>query len=188
MTGLHAQRTALLLACMLPFQFAFSWASEPVLLALGQDPEVSRLASQYLRVLSFGYPGYAAFEVLRRWLQAQGLMTPPAVAIAIIAPVNILLQWLLVWGPGAIGFLGAPLATAISFTGMALVTALYCYLYAPRTCWAGFDKEALRNLGPNLKLGFAGVLAVSSEWWAFEALGLGASTSAYMVIDTLLDE
>ena len=49
------------------------WNSRPLLLALRQDPEVARLASDYLKVITFAFPAYAYFECIRRWLQAQGI-------------------------------------------------------------------------------------------------------------------
>lgn len=96
---------------------------ESILLALRQDPDVARLAGGYLKgeilpaafvlftrvlirvipcyrtVLTFGLPGYAGFEVMRRWLQAQGLMVIPTITLLIASPINIFLNWLLVWGP-----------------------------------------------------------------------------------------
>lgn len=50
-------------------------------------------------VLIFGLPGYAGFEISRRWLQAQGLMIIPTISLIIASPINVFLNWLLVWGP-----------------------------------------------------------------------------------------
>ncbi len=82
-----------------------------------QDPDVAHHAATYLKVISFGIPGYSAFECLRRWLQAQGLMVAPVLALLVAAPLNLVLNWLLVWGPVdwlRLGFVGAPLASALS--------------------------------------------------------------------------
>lgn len=83
-----------------------------------QDPHVAAAAALYLKVLAFGVPGYAAFECLRRWLQAQGLMVAPVLALLVAAPMNLLLNWLLVWGPVErlrLGFVGAAVASALSY-------------------------------------------------------------------------
>jgi MATE family multidrug resistance protein len=103
---------------------------ESLLLALRQDPEVARLAGQYLKVLVFGIPGYAGFEITRRWLQCQGLMIVPTLSLIVASPINILLNWLLVWGPDGvrIGFIGAPVSTAISFNVM--VSLARCSRYS----------------------------------------------------------
>jgi MATE family multidrug resistance protein len=44
-------------------------------------------------------------------------MSAPTIVISIVAPLNAFLNWLLVWGPKPVrlGFIGAPLATAMGF-------------------------------------------------------------------------
>ena len=46
--------------------------SEPVFLALGQDPQISRDSTRFLRCLIPGGLGYIYFEALKKYLQAQG--------------------------------------------------------------------------------------------------------------------
>ena len=45
-------------------------------------------------------------------------MHVPTYCLFIVAPINLVLNWLLVWGPETIrlGFVGGALATAISYT------------------------------------------------------------------------
>jgi len=117
--------------------------SRQILLLLHQDPAVAAAAAQYLKVLSLGLPGYAGFECVRRWLQAQGLMMAPVIALIFAAPLNAVLNWLLVWGPWdavRLGFVGAPLATAMSMNVMFLVSLVYAVNFAPREAWGGFSK------------------------------------------------
>jgi MATE family multidrug resistance protein len=47
-------------------------------------------------------------------------MLAPVVTLIVAAPLNFLLNYLLVWGPEPIrlGFIGAPLATACSMNAM----------------------------------------------------------------------
>jgi len=116
-TSLHALRTYLILSLIWLVQLAIFFNSEAILVAMRQDADVAHHAATYLKVLSFGIPGYSAFECLRRWLQAQGLMVAPVLALLVAAPLNLLLNWLLVWGPVdwlRLGFVGAPLASALS--------------------------------------------------------------------------
>jgi MATE family multidrug resistance protein len=118
------------LVCLmaLPFIFLFMWNALPIFRAIlpqsEADPEILQLASSYLRIMSFAMPAVAAYECLRRYLQSFGLMNGPALAFAIASPVSIFLNWLLVHGPDRyrIGFLGAPLASTISYNlaGLAL--------------------------------------------------------------------
>ncbi|KAL8291589.1 hypothetical protein RQP46_002567 [Phenoliferia psychrophenolica] len=176
-TSLHALRTAYLLTLMLIPQIFIFFNSQPILLFLRQDPDVARLASQYLKVLSASLPAYAYFECIKRWLQAQGLMHVPTILVCIVAPINVLLNYLLVWLPKPIGlgFIGAPIAAAISMNLMFAGGVIYCVFFGPREGWGGLSMDAVRNLGDCWKLGMSGVAMTASEWWAFEVLGLAAS-------------
>lgn len=119
-TSLHALRTFVILLCMIIPQAIIFWNAEAILLLMRQDPRVAERAGVYLKILSFSLPGYAGFECCRRYLQAQGLMSACTVTLLVTAPVNALLNYLLVWGPDfcRLGFVGAPLATAISMNLM----------------------------------------------------------------------
>ena len=50
-------------------------------------------------------------------LYLSGLFTVPARIVMVIAPINALLNYLLVWGPEPVrlGFIGAPIATALRY-------------------------------------------------------------------------
>lgn len=104
-----------------------------------------------------------------------------------MAPINILLNYILVWSPEpfGLGFIGAPIAASISTNLMCLGALVYCTFFAPREGWGGFTTDAFRHLGENLKLGLAGVVSflaplyirqaypflrftqamTASEWW-----------------------
>lgn len=162
---------------LIPMYFVW-WNAEPLLLFLRQEPDVAAKASLYLRYLSVGIPGYALNIVMRKYFQSQNLMTAPTIVIAIVAPLNVVLNYALVWGPESIrlGFVGAPLATAISFNVAATISVLYACFIAPKTAWGGFDrKEAFSKLGTVTSLGLAGTIMVCSDWFAWEAIALATS-------------
>ena len=142
--GLHALRTTFLLALAFVPQWIFCRASESILLGLGQDAAVAAMAGDYQRVFIWAVPGYCVLETSRRWLQGQGLLLVPTACLVIGAPLNLLLNLLLVWGPdwARIGFLGAPWASVIAFTLMGALSLSYCVLFAPRVCWAGWPSAA----------------------------------------------
>lgn len=151
--------------------------AERLLIALKQEPEVAHLAGQYLKVVTTGLPGYALFEVARRWLQSQGLMRPPTFVVCIVAPINIVLNYVLVWLPAPIGrgFIGAPLASAISMDLMGLLLLVYSVIWAPKDAWCGLSRDVFRNWGINISLGISGILMCASEWWSWEIAALAAS-------------
>lgn len=173
--GIWTQRMAVLLAVLL-VPIALIWCeAERLLLAMRQEPDVARLASQYLCVLIGALPAYAGFETCRRYLQAQKLFVAPTIAVGIAGAINIPLNILLVYGPSGIGigFLGAPLASLVAYWIMFGVALVQCAL-APCSTWAGVSKSALDPAG--LKslwcLGFASTAAMAAEWWAWEITGL----------------
>ncbi|CAE6417546.1 unnamed protein product [Rhizoctonia solani] len=98
--GLWTQRmTVLMTLVMLPIVGIWLNA-EVILLQLRQEPAIAHLAGVYLRWLSLSLPGQAISIVMRRFYQAQGLVHIPTLIMAVIAPINALLCWFLVWGPG----------------------------------------------------------------------------------------
>jgi MATE family multidrug resistance protein len=76
-----------------------------------------------------------------------------------VAPINIILNYVLVWGPEPIrlGFIGAPIATAASFNLVSLASVIYGVYFAPRTAWHPFSRRIFSKLGLLVHLGFAGV-------------------------------
>jgi MATE family multidrug resistance protein len=96
--------------------------------------------------------------------------------IIIITPINILLQITFIFWLG-LGYRGAAIATAITYTSLPVLLLFYIYYFTKNTAWGGFElKEALnpRLLVQFLRLGIPGVLQICSEWWCFEIVGLAA--------------
>ncbi|WFD29100.1 hypothetical protein MSPP1_000105 [Malassezia sp. CBS 17886] len=173
--GLWTQRVGVIVVLTIPV-ILFLWLNaEKGLLLFGQEPEIAKLAGQFLAVLALGLPGHAVFELCRRFLQAQGLMHAATVVLLVVSPLNALANYLLVWGPERIrlGFLGAPLASAASMWVMAGLCFLQCMMVS-RGTWDGWSRKALdlAALKTCAWLGFAGLLSLASEWWAWEIVGL----------------
>ncbi|KAG5638933.1 hypothetical protein H0H81_008702 [Sphagnurus paluster] len=163
--GLWAQRMIVVLFIALLPIYAIWFNAEVILLAMKQDPEVARLASLYLRWFSLGLPAFAFNAISRRYFQSQGLFFVQTRITFIVAPVNVLINYLLVWGPKQtrLGFIGAPLATAISFNFIALLSLLYGVYFAPRKAWHPISMRMFTNLGFLTRLGFFGPVALASQ-------------------------
>ena len=178
MMGLWTQRMGVVMACTVPLIMIIWLNAEKVLIFFGQEPEIARQARQFLAVLSIGLPGHAVFELSRRYLQAQGLMHAPTVALFVVSPLNALANYLFVWGPKSIrmGFIGAPLASAISMWLMAVMCFLQCVV-ASKDTWDGWSSKAFDIFGLKvcISLGCAGLLSIASEWWAWEIVGLATA-------------
>lgn len=73
--GILLQRGFLVLG-LFYIPIAVLWAfSEPVFLFLGQDPQLSRDSARFLTCLIPGGLGYIYFEVMKKYLQAQGMLS-----------------------------------------------------------------------------------------------------------------
>ncbi|KAK2459611.1 hypothetical protein APHAL10511_008366 [Amanita phalloides] len=177
LVGLWTQRMTFVMAfALIPMYFMW-FNAETLLIFLKQDPEVAHLAALYLRWISLGLPAYAFNCISRRYFQSQGLFTVPTRIITFAAPVNVLLNYFLVWGPRTIrlGFIGAPLATAISFNLVSIASIIYGIFFVPRTAWYPLSKRIFTGLGVLMQLGLSGVGQTASEWWAWELVSLVAS-------------
>lgn len=117
-TSLYAIRTYIICLVVAIPQCIFFYHSEWILRdGLRQDPAVAKLAAQYLRIMSLAIPGYAGFECIRRWLQAQGMMVAPVLALVVAAPVNLALNY----------FLGECARPSLSSTYSVDVLSKLCY-------------------------------------------------------------
>ncbi|KAJ4330135.1 hypothetical protein N0V95_010099 [Ascochyta clinopodiicola] len=174
LVGLQLQRMlAFLLLITIPISIIWAFGTE-ILSLMVPEKETARLAGLYLRVLIFGAPGYAAFESGKRYVQAQGLFSINMYILLICAPLNAFLNWLFVWHLGW-GFVGAPIAVAITENVLPIMLFLYVRFINGYQCWGGFDRRALKNWGPMIKLALPGLVMVLAEFLAFEVLTLSSS-------------
>ncbi|SAL94967.1 hypothetical protein [Absidia glauca] len=176
LVGVHLQRALVILAIMfLPIGGVW-WCGERILLALNQEPDLAEHAGLFLRYLMIGAPAYIAFEAVKKYLQAQGIMQASTYALIVASPINLALNYTLVYvEPFKMGFIGAPLATSFSYWLMLILLLLYIKFVDGREAWGGWTKECLSDWGPFIRLGLPGVIAVSVEWWSFELSALAAS-------------
>ncbi|KAG8746247.1 hypothetical protein FRC10_005496 [Ceratobasidium sp. 414] len=174
--GLWTQRMLILMAGITVPILAIWLNAEHILLHLRQDPEVARLAALYLKYASFQLPCFAFNAVIRRYFQAQGLMHVPSVITIFVAPTNVALNYLLVWGPEPIrlGFIGAPIATSISISLMSFLYIIYA-LFTPRTAWHPISSKSFARLPKLFGMGLVGVGQSAAEWWSWELISLAAS-------------
>ena len=110
------------------------WYGEPLLLMLGQDPELAIGADLFLKLLAPGIiPTYIYF-VLRHYVSAHKMPMPPVVVTSIGVIINIILNAVFSYGYfgiPALGFAGIGLATSVTFTAMAIMLALYIHMTPP---------------------------------------------------------
>ncbi|OCB85869.1 multidrug/Oligosaccharidyl-lipid/Polysaccharide flippase [Sanghuangporus baumii] len=177
LVGLWSQRMTIIMGIILIPIGSIWFYAEPILLLLRQDPEVASLSALYLRWALLGLPAYSFNQISRRYFQSQGLFSVPTRVTVIVAPINAFLNYLLVWGPESIrlGFIGAPIATAISFNLISVFSVFYGIFWVPKAAWHPLSRRMFTSLGILVQLGIAGVGQTASEWWSWELVGLAAS-------------
>ncbi|KAB8232432.1 MATE family efflux transporter [Aspergillus alliaceus] len=174
LVGLQMQKMVYFL-CSLTIPIAVLWFfADKILMKIVPEKEVAVLAGLYLKVIILGAPGYACFESGKRYVQAQGLFSASLYVLLICAPLNAFMNWLFVW-KFQWGFIGAPIAVAITDNLMPLLLFLYVHFIAGSECWNGLTIKALRNWGPMIRLALPGLVMVEAECLAFEVLTLASS-------------
>ncbi|GBL48904.1 hypothetical_protein [Candidozyma auris] len=181
--GMHFVRcTYLLMLCFVPMFVLWVFLSQPLLLMLVGEKKrhLVALASRYLRILSFGLPGFIIFENLKHFLQSQGIFHASTFVLIFCAPMNAVLNYVLVWNKHiGLGFEGAPLSVVI--TNWVMCLALWCYTkyvngYACLPRQGVFHKSYFTNWRRMINLSIPGVLMVEAEWLAFEIITFVAFT------------
>lgn len=134
-TWLHI---SILLLIVFSVPIYISWAfTEQALLLFKFDPQLCALAGNFGRWLMLWLLPSNLFVLYSNYLQTQGSVMPIAVVNIVMLGVNALLNWLLIFGGGPIdgsergsrglGFVGSPLATAITSWLSFLLVAGYCH-------------------------------------------------------------
>ncbi|KAJ7975179.1 Protein DETOXIFICATION [Quillaja saponaria] len=170
--GIHMQR-AMFVILIVSIPLAIIWANTGrLLIALGQDPEISAEAGQYARFMIPSLFAYGLLQCLNRFLQTQNIVFPMVLCSGVTALVHIFMCWILVLKSG-LGTRGAALANNISYWLNVLLMALYvkCSSSCANT-WTGFSKEALQNILMFLRLAVPSAVMVCLEMWSFEMMVL----------------
>lgn len=97
LVGVYVQQVFLLLM-LVSVPIALLWVFSPfILVYLVKDQAVASMAGTFLGYSALGIPGYAAFEVGKRFLQAQGDFQGGFVALITSVPLLIFFNWLFVY-------------------------------------------------------------------------------------------
>lgn len=128
----------------------------------------------------------APINAVLNWLLGLSLfITWPADCWSFFLYFFIILYFYTVWGPEPVrlGFIGAPIASAISYNLIAIASIIYGF-YVPKTAWHPITWRMFTKMGFLCRLGFAGVGQVGSEWWSWELVGRKCSPrSSYMLTE-----
>lgn len=158
------------LSLLLPPMMFLCSGMEFLLQRLGQDSEISQLASEWIRVYLWAVPPFLLFRVVQTFLSAQHVVMP--LVFGSFVACFLLHPLLLKMTVPSLGFLGSALCIVITQLITVLLVLLYLYIrpeHHPQT-WPGLSLNLVREsvqpgpLWSFVKLSFGGVLSLSVSY------------------------
>ncbi|KAL9308124.1 putative multi antimicrobial extrusion protein [Arabidopsis thaliana] len=186
MLGIHLQRSWIVLTgctiCIMPI-FIFSG---PILLALGQEDHIVRVARVIaLWLIAINFTFVPAFTC-QIFLQSQSKNKIIAYVSAVTLGLHVFFSWLLVVHFN-FGITGAMTSTLVAFWMPNIVQLLYVTSGGCKDTWRGFTMLAFKDLWPVFKLSLSSGGMVCLELWYNSILVLltGNLKNAEVAIDAL---
>lgn len=163
-------------------------AARPALAALGIQPEIVPTIALYLRALVWGLPFWALYLVLR--FMSEGLAASrPVLYFGLLGlPVNVLGNWLLMygrWGLPELGAVGCGYATSIVWLAQAAAMLVYVGRhrhYRDLGLFARFDPPRRAAIGRLLRVGLPAGAMIFVEGSIFAAVALIMGTLGTRVV------
>uniref|UniRef100_A0A8C1U5T9 Multidrug and toxin extrusion protein n=1 Tax=Cyprinus carpio TaxID=7962 RepID=A0A8C1U5T9_CYPCA len=169
--GVILQRGILILTLFSLPCWALLVNTQPLLLYLGQEPEVARIAQLYVVAYLPAIPAMFLYQLQLSYLQNQGVIMPQMYASAVANVANVIVNYFLLywWDFGVYGS-----AAANTFAQVFNCFALFCFIRWQRLhekTWGGWSSEALQEWGSYMKLAIPSTLMTCFEWWIYEVGG-----------------
>ncbi|CAH9071402.1 unnamed protein product [Cuscuta epithymum] len=187
MLGVYLQRSTILLSITGVFLSLLYIFSEPVLIFLGQSPEIASAAALFVYGLIPQIFAYAVNFPIQKFLQAQSIVAPSAYISAAALALHLVLSWVVVFRLG-LGLLGASLV--LSFSWWVVAVGQFVYIVKSERCrktWSGFSVKAFSGLWGFFKLSAASAVMLCLEAWYFQILVLlaGLLENPELALDAL---
>ncbi|XP_051963195.1 multidrug and toxin extrusion protein 1-like [Xyrauchen texanus] len=169
--GVILQRSVLILLLFCLPCWALLINTQPILLLLGQDPDVARIAQLYVVSYLPAVPAMFLHQLQVAYLQNQGVILPQMYAaiaanIANVVTNYILLNWL------DLGLYGSAAANAISQIYICVFLYVYiCWKKLHIDTWGGWSCDSLQEWDGYMKLAIPSTMMFCFEWWIYEVGG-----------------
>ncbi|XP_030632196.1 multidrug and toxin extrusion protein 1 [Chanos chanos] len=168
--------------------------TQSILLALGQSPEVARLAQTYVKIFMPALPASFMSTVARSYLQNQGCIWPQVITGAVASVLNALINYVFLF----VLDLGVPgSAAANSISQFSIMVLLFLYIRwrgLHKDTWGGWSMECLQEWDSYMHLAIPSTLMICADWWLYEIGGflaglisdveLGAQSIIYQIANT----
>ncbi|XP_056229103.1 multidrug and toxin extrusion protein 1-like [Seriola aureovittata] len=148
--------------------------AKAILLCVGQDPEVARIAQLYITAFLPAVPAMFLHNLQVSYLQNQGIILPQMYTAAMANIANLVtnyvfLHWL------DLGVSGSAAANTLS--QIYICAFLFAYIWWKKLhvkTWGGWSVESLQEWGSYMKLAIPSTLMKCFEWWVYEFGGFFA--------------
>ena len=159
---------------MIPIFVIFAF-SDRILIAIGQDPSISKIAQRYCCIMIPGVWAQSIFDATTRFLNAQYIvMISLYVQIAtLIIHLMLCLLFVRVFDGQDIGVANA---TNVTYILNMVALEIYCYREPKlsKTYLGLPNKQAFKNMKTYLWIGISGAFLACLEWWVFEIFAIFA--------------
>uniref|UniRef100_A0A3B4GG87 Multidrug and toxin extrusion protein n=1 Tax=Pundamilia nyererei TaxID=303518 RepID=A0A3B4GG87_9CICH len=148
--------------------------AQAILLCVGQNPEVARIAQLYITAFLPAVPAMFLHHLQVSYLQNQGIILPQMYSAALANIANVVTNYIFIhWLD--LGVSGSAAANTLS--QIYICTFLFAYILWKRlhvTTWGGWSVESLQDWGSYMKLAIPSTLMKCFEWWVYEFGGFFA--------------
>uniref|UniRef100_A0A8C7Z4G2 Multidrug and toxin extrusion protein n=1 Tax=Oryzias sinensis TaxID=183150 RepID=A0A8C7Z4G2_9TELE len=145
-----------------------------ILLCLGQDPEVARIAQFYITAFLPAVPAMFLHNLQVSYLQNQGIILPQMYTATLGNIANVVTNYILIyWLDLGVG--GSAAANTLS--QIYICAFLFFYIWWRKIhvkTWGGWSVESLQEWGSYMKLAVPSTLMKCFEWWVYEFGGFFA--------------
>ncbi|XP_051814360.1 multidrug and toxin extrusion protein 1-like [Acanthochromis polyacanthus] len=169
--GVIMQRAILILLLACFPCWAILVNTEPLLLAVRQEPDVAKMSQMYVKIFMPALPAAFMYSLETRFLQCQGIIWPQIISGVVVNLLNALINYIVIYVLH-MGVAGSALANTISH--FALAGFLYIYIMVKglhKATWGGWSKECLQDWGSYYRLAIPGMVMLCAEWWMYEIGG-----------------
>ncbi|XP_030600743.1 multidrug and toxin extrusion protein 1-like [Archocentrus centrarchus] len=148
--------------------------AQAILLCVGQNPEVARIAQLYITAFLPAVPAMFLHHLQVSYLQNQGIILPQMYTAALANIANVVTNYtFLHWLDLGVG--GSAAANTLS--QIYICALLFAYIWWKKlhvTTWGGWSVESLQDWGSYMKLAIPSTLMKCFEWWVYEFGGFFA--------------
>ncbi|XP_026154457.1 multidrug and toxin extrusion protein 1 isoform X1 [Mastacembelus armatus] len=148
--------------------------AQAILLCLGQDPEVARIAQLYITAFLPAVPAMFLHQLQVSYLQNQGIILPQMYAAAMANIANVVTNYFFLYWLD-LGVSGSAAANTLS--QVYICAFLFAYIWWKKlhvATWGGWSVESLQEWGSYMKLAIPSTLMTCFEWWVYEFGGFFA--------------